>query len=174
MVSGGLYERRDVEGAVGFVKSHGFDDIGVLGFSLGAVSSILAAAEDKDIDALISDSAFADINDIMVPEFHQRTKAPGIFLRPILFMIKIMYGVDFASIRPDAVVAEIAPRPVLFIHGEADTTIPVAESYKLFQAAGNTLDQLWVVPGAGHAREYKTDPSDYIEKVTDFFDASFK
>ncbi len=174
MVSGGLHERRDVEGAVDFVKSRGFEDIGVLGFSLGAVSSILAAAEDKDIDALVSDSAFADINDIMIPEFHARTKAPGIFLRPILFMIKIMYGVDFAANRPDAVVAKIAPRPVFFIHGGADMMIPVAEAYKLYQTCDNPFDQLWVVPGASHTRAYKTEPKEYIEKVTDFFYESFK
>ncbi len=173
-VSGGYYEKRDVEGAVDFVKQRGFEHIGVLGFSLGAVSTLLAAAEDNDIDAVVSDSSFADLNDIMGPEFHKRTKAPEIFLHPILFMIKIMYGVDFAAIRPINVVPEITPRPIFFIHGEADETIPVAHAYRLYQASQNPLNELWVVPGAGHTKSFKLYPEEYIERVTAFFDKALK
>ncbi|MBN1367261.1 MAG: alpha/beta fold hydrolase [Dehalococcoidales bacterium] len=173
-VSGGYYEKRDVEGAVVFAKERGFEHIGVLGFSLGAVSSLLAAAEDKDIDAVVSDSSYADLNDIMGPEFKKRTKAPELFLEPILFMIKIMYGVDFAGIRPVAAVPEIAPRPVLFIHGEDDDMIPANHAYRLYEAADNSLDELWVVPGAGHVKSFKVQPQEYIERVTAFFDEYLK
>jgi fermentation-respiration switch protein FrsA (DUF1100 family) len=173
-VSGGYYEKKDLEGAVTFMKQRGFDRIGVLGFSLGAVTSLLAAAEDKDVDAVVSDSSFADLNDIMGPEFTKRTKAPGFFLHPILYVIKIMYGVDFTTIRPVDAVAEISPRPVFFIHGEADDGIPVAHAYRLFQASQNPQNQLWVVPEAGHTRSFKVQPEEYINKVTAFFDTTLK
>ena len=172
MVSGGYYEKRDVEGAVGYLEGRGYDRIGVLGLSLGAVSSLLAAAEAPDIEAVVSDSSFADLNDIMAPEFHARTKAPGFFLTPILVMIKLMYGVDFRAIRPIAVVADIAPRPVFFIHGDADETIPVAHAGRLYQAADNPADELWTVPGAGHTQAYNTRPQEYLQRVTAFFNAS--
>jgi uncharacterized protein len=132
-VSGGYYEKRDLEGAVEYLKERGFDRIGVLGFSLGAVTSLLAGAEDSDIDAIVSDSSFSDLKDIMEPEFSRRTHAPRLFLRPILYMIKIMYGIDFIKIRPIDAVAKITPRPVFFIHGEADDTIPVDHAYRLFK-----------------------------------------
>jgi fermentation-respiration switch protein FrsA (DUF1100 family) len=172
MVSGGYFEKRDVEGAVAYLEGRGYSRIGVLGFSLGAVSSLLAAAEDPDIKAVVSDSSFADLNDIMKPEFHARTKAPGFFLTPILVMIKVMYGVDFRAIRPVAVVADIAPRPVFFIHGDADETIPVAHAQRLYQAADNPADELWTVPDAGHTQAFHTQPQEYLQKVTAFFSAS--
>lgn len=171
-VGGGYLEKRDLEGAVAYIESRGFDRIGVIGFSLGAVTTLLAAAEDQDIAAVVSDSSYADLNDMMEPEFEKRTRAPTIFLRPILFMIRIIYGVDFAAIRPVAVVSEISPRPILFIHGSDDTTIPVSHASRLLQAAKNPQDELWIVSGAEHTRAYKLHPAEYIQKVTDFFDAA--
>jgi len=169
-VGGGYLEKRDLEGAVDYLKSRGFGRIGVLGFSLGAVTSLLAAAEDADIKAVVSDSSFADLNDIMGPEFARRTHAPRVFLKPILFMIKLMYGVDFAAIRPIDGLPMIAPRPVLFIHGGADATIPVAHAYRLFEAADNPADELWVVTQAGHTQSYKSEPQEYLKRVIEFFD----
>jgi pimeloyl-ACP methyl ester carboxylesterase len=64
-VSGGYYEKDDLKGAVAYVQGRGFDSVGVLGFSMGAVSSLLAAAEDKGINAVVADSSYADLNDIM-------------------------------------------------------------------------------------------------------------
>jgi fermentation-respiration switch protein FrsA (DUF1100 family) len=173
-VGGGYLEKQDLEGAVAYIKSRGFDRIGVIGFSLGAVTALLAAAEDNDIAVVVSDSSYADLNDVMGPEFEKRTKAPLIFLRPILFMIKILYGVDFAAIRPVAVVSEINPRPILFIHGSDDTTIPVSHVSILFEAAQNPQDELWIVPGAGHTQAYKLHPAEYMQRVTDFFDAGLE
>jgi fermentation-respiration switch protein FrsA (DUF1100 family) len=168
-ISAGYYETRDLLGAVEYAKGRGFEDIGVLGFSMGAVTSLLAAAENSDIDAVVSDSAFADLNDMVEPEFRKRTGFPVILLRPLLFMVKVMYGVDFLAIKPVSVVAGIAPRPIFFIHGEMDETIPVEHAYKLKEAAQAPKDQLWVVPQAGHVRAYVTHPEEYLDKVATFF-----
>jgi pimeloyl-ACP methyl ester carboxylesterase len=172
-VSGGYYEREDLEGAVDYVGERGFEKIGVLGFSLGAVTALLAAAEDQEIDAVVSDSAFADLNDIIEPEFAKRTHAPKFFLHPILFMVKIIYGVDFTAIRPVAVVAQIAPRPILFIHGEADDMIPADHARRLLEASGNPDNILWIVPG-GHTSAYHDYPAEFIDRVTAFFDAALR
>jgi pimeloyl-ACP methyl ester carboxylesterase len=170
-VSGGYYEKDDLKGAVAYVQERGYEKIGVLGFSLGAVSALLAAGEDTEIDAVVADSSFADLNDIMEPEFAKRTKAPKIFLRLILFMIKIMYGVDFAAIRPVEIVAKIAPRPILFIHGDADDMIPVDHARHLLEASQNPNNSIWIVPG-GHTSAYCDYPVEFINRVTSFFDAA--
>jgi pimeloyl-ACP methyl ester carboxylesterase len=172
-VSGGYYEKDDLRGAVAYMQQRGFEKIGVMGFSLGAVSALMAAAEDTEIDAVVADSSYADLNDIMEPEFAKRTKAPKIFLRPILFMIKIMYGVDFTAIRPVETVAKIAPRPILFIHGEADDMIPVDHGRRLLEASQNPDNILWIVPG-GHTSAYHDYPVEFIDRVTSFFDAALK
>lgn len=168
-MSAGLYEQRDLGAAVVFLQAHGYEHIGVLGFSMGAVTSLLAAAENPAIDAVIADSSFADLADMMEPEFRKRTSFPVFFLSPLLSMVDLMYGVDFASIRPVETIGDISPRPVFIIHGEADDTVPVAHAERLYKAAGGENDRLWIVPGAGHVRAYRTEPEAYLEKITGFF-----
>ncbi len=174
MVSAGYYEKRDLAGAVEYVKERGFGRIGVLGFSLGAVTSLLAAAESGDINAVVSDSSFADLTDIMGPEFSKRTKAPAFFLRPMLFVIKIMYGVDFNTIKPVESVARITSIPIFFIHGDEDDTIPVEHAYRLKRASQNPQNRLWIVPETCHTRSYITHPEEYIGRVTAFFDEALR
>jgi dipeptidyl aminopeptidase/acylaminoacyl peptidase len=173
-VSGGYYEKEDLKGAVAYIQGQGFDSIGVLGFSMGAVSSLLAAAEDTDISAIVADSSYADISDIMEPEFSNRTKAPRLFLRPILFMIKVMFGVDFAAIRPVDTVPEITPRPIFFIHGNADDMIPVDHAERLFAASSKNDNQLWIVPQTGHTQAFKEHPEEFMSRVISFFDESLQ
>ncbi len=169
-MSAGYYEKRDLLGAVDYVKERGLEHIGVLGFSTGAVATLMATTENSDIDAVVSDSSFADLKDMMEPEFSKRTRFPKFFLSPLLFMVRIMYGVDFTAIKPVELVSKIAPRPILFIHGELDDTVPLEHAYRLQQASQNPENQLWVVPDAGHARAYVTCPEEYINKITAFFD----
>ncbi len=170
-MSAGYYEKRDLLGAVDYMKGRGLERIGVLGFSMGAATALMATAEDDDIDAVVADSSFADLKDMMEPEFSKRTKFPKFFLPPLLFMVKIMYGVDFSAVKPIESVSEIAPRPIFFIHGELDEVVPLEHAYRLQQASQNPQNQLWVVPQAGHVRAYVTHPEEFMNKVTSFFDA---
>ena len=169
-MSASFYEKRDLLGAVDYVKGRGFERIGVLGFSVGAVTALTGTAESDDIDAVVADSSFADLKEMVEPEFSKRTKFPRFFLGPLLFMVKIMYGVDFNAVRPVELVSEIAPRPILFIHGELDETVPLEHAYRLQDASQNPESQLWVVPEAGHVRAYITHPEEYISRITTFFD----
>jgi len=51
--------------------------------------------------------------------------------------------------KPEAVVGQIAPRPLLLIHGDHDRLVPVDESRSLFAHAGEPR-RLAVVPGMDH------------------------
>jgi len=169
-MSAGHYEKRDLLGAVDYVRGLGFEQIGVLGFSMGAVTALMATAENSDIDAVVADSSFADLKDMMEPEFAKRTKFPKFFLPTLLFVVKIIYGVDFNAIKPVELVSEIAPRPIFFVHGELDETVPLEHAYRLHQASQNPQNQLWVVPKAGHVSSYVNYPEEYMNKITTFFD----
>ena len=139
-------------------------------FSMGAVIALMATAESDDIDAVVADSSFADLKDMMEPEFAKRTKFPKFLLPALLFVVKIMYGVDFNAIKPVELVSEIAPRPIFFIHGELDETVPLEHAYRLQQASQNRQNQLWVAPEAGHVSSYVNHPEEYMDKITAFFD----
>ena len=45
--------------------------------------------------------------------------------------------------------AEIAPRPLLLVHGSQDETVEVSHAHKLYDRAGKPK-QIIIVEGAGH------------------------
>jgi fermentation-respiration switch protein FrsA (DUF1100 family) len=173
-MSAGYYEPRDLGGAVDYVVGLGFEDIGVLGFSMGGATTIMTTADCEDIDVIVCDSAFADLNDMLEPQFAERTFFPTFFLKPLLFMVKMMYGIDFTAVKPVEVVANIAPCPILFIQGELDDVVPPAHAQILLEASNNPSNQLWLLPDVGHVEAYATYPEEYMDKVTAFFDEALR
>ncbi|KAA6307557.1 hypothetical protein EZS27_040773, partial [termite gut metagenome] len=57
--------------------------------------------------------------------------------------------------------------PMLFIHGDADTSVPTQMVYSLYEAKPE-LKELWVVPGVEHAISYKKNKEEYTFKVKAF------
>lgn len=54
--------------------------------------------------------------------------------------------------------------PMLFIHGDKDLFVPTEMVYKLYDACTNEKE-LFVVPGADHAKSYHVDPEGYEARV---------
>lgn len=171
-LSAGYFERRDLLGAVDYLKARGFLRIGVLGFSMGAVTALISAAEDEDIDAVAADSSFADLNQIMGPLFYKHTRFPKVFLSSLLLLFKVLYKIDFTAVRPVESMPDIAPRPVFIIHGEVDSVIPIDQAYSLRDASLSPDTELWIVPKSGHVRSYATHPVEYMSRITAFFDGA--
>jgi pimeloyl-ACP methyl ester carboxylesterase len=170
----GVNERRDVEGAVDWLKGQGFQprSIGVLGISMGAASSILATAEDPDIAALVEDCGYAAIYPLIQQEWGKSSHLPDFFIPSTILTGRLMFGYDLGAARPVDEVGHIAPRPLLIIHGTDDGLIPLVHAEQLKAAA--PAAELWEVPGAKHGGAYTTQPQQYLEKVTGFFDRSLK
>jgi uncharacterized protein len=170
----GLSERRDIEGAVDWLKTQGFQpgSIGVLGVSMGAASSIGAAADDPDIEALVDDCSYAAIYPIVQEQWHGASGLPDFFLPSTLLIGQLLFGYDISAANPVDEVAQIAPRPLLIIHGTADRLIPVAHAEQLKAAA--PAAELWEVAGAQHGSSYLANPRAYVEKVAGFFEKSLR
>jgi fermentation-respiration switch protein FrsA (DUF1100 family) len=80
-------------------------------------------------------------------------------------------GVDVGSISPRSHSVDI---PVLIIHGEGDTNVPVAMARELY-AVGNPVNRgLELFPGADHAQSYLSDPPRYRRVVTEFIRSAEK
>jgi len=65
-------------------------------------------------------------------------------------------------------VARIAPRPLLVIHGAADTTVRPGHAQRLVDAAGEPKE-FWLLPGVGHVGAYFADRTAYVDRVAGFF-----
>ena len=188
----GWDERRDVRAAVNLLLGRGFEPgkIGIHGGSYGAAAALLAAAAIPEIGGVVADSAFADMRDIMERQIKERTGVPiqiARLLRPGITLVAwLLYSLDFGAIPPERAVPGIAPRPILFIHGDEDHTIPVEHARRFKAASQNPADELWILPGLGHTEGIRRhgkgcvhgEPSPmreaYLKKVTAFFNHSLR
>src|SRR5439155_23439584 len=95
----GINERRDVEGAVDWLKVQGFQpgSIGVLGVSMGSASSIGAAADDPDIGALVEDCSYAAIYPIIQHEWGATSHLPDAFLPSTIAIGRLLFGTDLTA-----------------------------------------------------------------------------
>jgi dipeptidyl aminopeptidase/acylaminoacyl peptidase len=163
-------ELRDARAAVRYAQERlPAARVGIIGYSMGAAMALLLAAADPTIRAVVADSPFATMRDV-VAFAYQRRRVPT---RPILDLTDALtqwrYGYPFEAVRPLDVVGQIAPRPLLLIHGTADQIIPVEHSRRLYAAAG-TPKELWVFEGATHCGGYFADRPAYVTRVAQFFD----
>lgn len=169
----GQLERRDVLGAVDYLLGRGFKPgrIGVLGISMGAASSIGAAAEEPAIGALVEDSGYSDLNPLLQVEFPRSSGLPVFFLPGTLAAARLITGADITQAVPVREIVKIAPRPVMVIHARGDALVPFAQAGDLARAAGV---EAWITPADGHARSYAASPAEYAARVGDFFERSLK
>jgi pimeloyl-ACP methyl ester carboxylesterase len=172
-VSIGAIEPRDVAGALKYLKTRGITSVGVLGFSMGAATALNSAAEHPEIRVVVTDSAFADFDELMGTEIPKEGGVPNFFNPGIEFMAWTMFGMDMGNNKPARSVARLGDRPILLIHGTADNYVPLSHAYKLQKAgAADPNLQLWIVPGAEHVRAFRLIPDEYLRRVIGFFDAN--
>ncbi|GLV56183.1 hypothetical protein KDH_30260 [Dictyobacter sp. S3.2.2.5] len=164
----GMIESGDILAAIAFL--HSYPDtidskIGVLGLSMGATASVLAAARSTDISALVAESCPVDATRVPgdVPNDQVRNADRQ--------LVEEVYGVDITLARPIDVVNKLSGRTaIFFINGDNDDQTPLDGMYALYNAAGGPK-QSWVVNGAGHAQSFSLDPTGYETRVDQFFDA---
>lgn len=145
-------EDRDLRAVVEHARGDAYKKIAVLGFSLGGAISIIEASYDRNVDNLMIVSAPCDLAKIRFRIWEQRAKKDiELHLSPREKGKKVRPGNPFiAKIKPIDVVQKIAPRPILFIHGEQDWLVGTDHSQKLFQKAGEPK-RIEIIRNAGHA-----------------------
>jgi alpha-beta hydrolase superfamily lysophospholipase len=173
----GYRELEDALAAVAYVAERMPDaEIGIIGYSMGAAIAIMAAARDPRIQAVVADSPFAaQLNPVRM-RLQQTLRAPWSG-GPILFfadrMLRWRAGHRFRDVEPLREIGQIAPRPILIIHGTADSVIDAADSQMLFAASGEPKE-LWLVPGVEHCGAYFLDRPAYVEHINRFFARGFR
>lgn len=177
-VTVGAMEKRDLAGAVDFVRSKGSQKVALLGYSMGAGTALQTAAEVAEVDAVIADSSFRDLKGYLKENMPYWTKLPDFpFTSIILAVIPPMIGADLDQISPVNAAPALAKKPMLLFHGTKDAAIPFANSEAIltaYQKAGGTQGKLVVVPEAGHVKSNLVDQSHYRQELTAFLGQALK
>jgi len=174
MTSLGYNERLDVEGAIRYLRdvARSSDRIVLLGVSMGAVADLLAAAEEPDVSAVISDSAFLTFKDTVSHHVKLFLRMPPFPLaNEMEYFIAHRAGFDADALSPLEAVKRLGSRPVLFIAGAHDPRMPPAVADQLFRASLSPQSKLLIVDGPDsdvHGHSYYVDPPLYISHVSHF------
>ena len=166
----GIKEVQELQAAIAFARKRIPNArIGLLGYSMGAVVSLLGAAGEPGVQALVLDSPFSDLRKLLVENVRSVIKLPG---GPFVWMAGIMFWLrtrpSLAACSPIEVLSALEPRPLFFIHGGADDITSVTHSRLLYDAYRGPRE-IWIVQGAPHTGAYFADRPLYVERVAGFF-----
>jgi fermentation-respiration switch protein FrsA (DUF1100 family) len=170
-ISLGVRESEDVVAAVAWAKQvRGLARVAVLGTSQGGASVILAAAADPDIDVVVAENPFTSIHDLFRDYRGMNGTEPiPAWISRIVLTATIWRIGGAGRPAPIDVVGSIAPRPLLLMHGTADSAILVSHSERLRDAAGQPVE-LWIVEGGHHAALYNDAPKEWKRRVVGFLE----
>jgi uncharacterized protein len=171
-VTFGALERRDLHSVVDAVSARPDVDprrIGALGFSMGAATTILEAAGDPRVRAVVDDSGWSDVRNWLRPRALDAVLHPRRPFSPVaLRLAEWRSGARFMRLRPADVAGRLSPRPLLVIHGANDAVVPPRDGDEIFAAAGPPK-AIVRVPAAGHGGTLAPGGATASGRVARFF-----
>jgi uncharacterized protein len=172
---GGL-ETQDFDAAVVWLRENKpdlADRIGVFGLSMGAAVTVASLPSHPDLRCAVVESPFSDYRGVVERYSWNHLRVPRIPLIAIaMWILRRRVGdrrVD--DFNPVEAAPRIAPRPLFVIGGENDDLMPESDVRRVFDAAREPK-QLWIVPGARHAKCREAAGVEYDTRVAGFFDRS--
>ena len=178
------FEVSDAKAALAYLKGRPDADphgVGFFGISKGAGAGLFAAVGDPHVRCCVTDGVFG-VYTTLVPYMRHWFR---IYNNRLLIQALIptwYYGmVGLSGLRRvqrvrgcrfpllEKVLPRLAPRPLLMIHGGADTYIKPEMARALF-ARAQEPKELWVVEGAKHNQALVTHGEEYRRRVREFFD----
>lgn len=167
----GLREQHDLRGAVDYAAAkRPTHALALIGFSMGAATSLLVGAQDERVCAVIADSAFYSLREYLEENLPQWTGLPRFpFNWLILTLSPILLRANPRHVKPYMAVKR-ANKPIFFIHGTGDATVPHDNSKRLRGLASDARSAIWLVEDAGHVRSYAKNPDEYAKRVTAFLE----
>lgn len=136
----------------------------LLGQSLGGANALALAGRERlpGLKAVIADSAFSS---------YSRIGREKILQIPVLGYLLWPFSplIVSAGLSPEPVIKNIAPVPVLLIHGDQDAVVPASHSDRLFERAGAPT-WLWTLQGGGHTEAFARYRETLVPRVLKFMD----
>jgi pimeloyl-ACP methyl ester carboxylesterase len=174
----GIHEQDDILGAIDWLLDEegvAPGSIGLMGVSYGASILLLTAAQAPEVGAVLADSAFAELTDLIVSEVADRTPIPeplaGLLRPGVVLAARISRGVDVGAVVPADAIASLS-YPVAIVHCRGDERITLDHGQRVFAAAppGSTMA---VIDGCEHAKASDIEGDAYVERAVAYFRERF-
>lgn len=167
----GCLDRKDALRWIGFVLEQAGKDCGIWlhGLSMGAATVLMTSGLKlpAQVRGIISDCAFTSAWDVfshVLKDQYHMPPYPILKLSDSMVKKRAGYGLKECSASEEV---KKAKAPILMIHGEADTFVPVRMCREIYGNIASKKDIL-LVPGAGHAESFYKARSACEQKLTDF------
>ncbi|MBI3266440.1 MAG: alpha/beta fold hydrolase [Chlamydiae bacterium] len=165
----GYRETRDIEAALDFLETKGIHEVALMGLSLGA-STCLLASRDPRVQAMIADSPFASLNQLLDETLCKLGPAKKIFKILLVQLGRWFLKIDIAQVEPLKTIRE-GKIPILLIHGDKDTYINPSHSMRLKKARPDI--EFWLVPDSQHGEAHERYPEEYEKRMNRFLEKNF-
>ncbi len=166
-VTMGYKEVRDVRGALSWLNERGFvpGEVVLHGFSMGG-ATVLRAAPESGVAAVVEESAYADLPLILRQQLPKVSGLPSFFTPGIFLMGKLFLGIDPWAVRPEEDSRRLCEKetPLLIIHSTDDKTTPFEHARRIKAACPEAT--LWRIEGYEHVGAY-THP-EYRKRILSF------
>ena len=171
----GLLERNDIHLWVQWLMANRPPSC-VYGYgeSMGAAQLLQSLQAESRFCAVAVECPFSTFREIaydrMGQPFHLGPWVGRSILRPAVetafWYARVRYGVDMDQVSPERAVQN-SRTPILLIHGQSDTNIPVRHSRRLAQV--NSAIALWELPNTGHSNAIDTSPRELEQNLIKWF-----
>jgi dipeptidyl aminopeptidase/acylaminoacyl peptidase len=173
-ISMGYDERWDVLGAYDYLLTKGFapERIGLVGESMGASTSLIAAAIEPRIRAIWADSGYTRADTVLMERAESggfsRAFVPGGFIYALLTT-----GDRIWEVTPIALGSTFATnqQAIYLIHCEPDMSVQYhhgVDMHAAFKAAGVAVT-FWSIPDGGHTSGIVNHREEYLQRLDTFF-----
>lgn len=146
----------DVHAAVGHVTDLGVDGVWVCGFGTGGSLAVCEGARNPEVRGVAALAAPGDFDDWAR---HPRrlllhARQTGVIRDPEFPAQFDRWAAELREVRPREAARDLAPRPLLVVHGDSDDLTPLDDGRAVASAHGSA--ELRILSGAGH--ELRHDP----------------
>jgi alpha-beta hydrolase superfamily lysophospholipase len=170
-ISFGYHESRDVAAVLDVIRQRWpGQPRAALGISMGGAALCFAAAQARQLDAVILESVYHDL----ASAFQRRigTQYPDWFERlhcGAVWMTERRLGLRLPDVAPANHVGALAPCPVLLLTGSDDRHAPPADTELLYEQCRGDREW-WLVPGATHEDTFEVGGAPYRHRVLGFLE----
>lgn len=166
----GLDEAKDVRAAVRFAQAMAGaeEPIALFGWSMGAAAALNAVGDLPEVRAVVADSAFASLSNVVGSNLGRFTGLPEFPFVPLIMLFASSMAGHSAEENEPARGAASITRPLLVIQGARDDIANPQGDGAALATAGGAMAQFWLVDDAGHVDASRAEPREYEARVVGF------